>query len=651
MTADARNAALLSQRELEEPYRAIVESQAEMVCRFRPDGTILFVNSAYAHALGSTAEALAGRNFWDFVAEQDRPAVRDMLARLAPQAPEVRIENRFDTADGVRWTLWTNRAVRFDDEGRLLEAQSTGIDISDRKRAEEALRASEERYRQLMGLLPAAVYTCEAPSGIITYYNEHAVRLWGRTPKTGDTDERFCGSHRLWRPDGTPLPHSDTPMAIAMAGGREFRNEEVVIERPDGSRITVLVNIDPLRDERGRVVGAINVFHDTTALKQAEAALREADRRKDEFLATLSHELRNPLAPLRNALNLLRLSGAAEGALASTHEMMERQVNQLVRMVDDLLEISRLSLGTFELRKERVALDAVVRSALETSDPLIREAGHELVVSLPAGPLWLEGDPVRLSQILANLLNNAAKYTAPGGRIVVSAQRTGSEAEVAVEDNGHGIAPEELPRLFQMFTRSEHSRRSSQGGLGIGLALTRRLAKMHGGSVNAHSDGAGKGAKFTVRLPLAAHARRQPEPAPARAPGAVPRRRILVVDDNRDAGDSLGMILRHLGADVRVARDGEEALQAFAAYDPAVVLLDIGMPGMDGYEVARRMRALHPGRHSALVALTGWGQEEDRRRAREAGFDHHLVKPAQLESLQALLASLDENPAQRGTPH
>jgi signal transduction histidine kinase/CheY-like chemotaxis protein len=437
-----------------------------------------------------------------------------------------------------------------------------------------------------------------------------------------------------------------------MAQGREFRNEEVQIERPDGSRITVLVNIDPLRDEHGRVTGAINVFHDTTALKQAEAALREADRRKDEFLATLSHELRNPLAPLRNALNLLRLSGAAGGPLASTHQMMERQVDHLVRMVDDLLEISRISLGTFELRKERVALDAVVRTAIETSDPLIRGAGHELVVSLPAEPVWLEGDPVRLSQILANLLNNAAKYTDPGGRIVVRAQRTGTEVEIAVEDNGQGIAPDELPRVFGMFTRSEQSRWSSQGGLGIGLALARRLAQMHGGAVEAHSGGPGKGAVFTVRLAPAAAPTALPSGdglGPAR--GTAPRRRILVVDDNRDAGDSLGMILRHLGADVHVARDGDEALAAFAAYEPAVVLLDIGMPGMDGYEVARRMRALHPARRSALVALTGWGQEEDRRRAREAGFDHHLVKPAQLAALQALLASLEDDPAQARAPH
>jgi PAS domain S-box-containing protein len=635
---------------VEARYRAIVETSPECVKLVAPDGTLLQMNAAGLALVGARTQSEAiGTNVYDFIAPEHREAFRAFNERVCAGERGV-LEFDIVGLRGERRSMESHAAPLRMADGRCVQLALTR-DMTQRKRAEQALRASEERYRRLIGLLPAAVYTCGA-NGVITFYNEQAAALWGRAPRTGDTDERFCGSYRLWRPDGTPLPHARTPMAVAIAEGREFRNEDVVIERPDGSRISVLVNIDPLRDEHGRVTGAINVFHDTTALKQAEAALREADRHKDEFLATLSHELRNPLAPLRNALNLLRLSGAADGAHAATHQMMERQVNQLVRMVDDLLEISRVSLGTFELRKERIALDTVVRNALETSNPLMREAGHELVVSLPAEPLWLEGDPVRLSQILANLLNNAARYSDPGGRIAVRAEHAGGEARIAVQDNGHGIAPEDLPRLFAMFMRSERSRQSSQGGLGIGLALTRRLAEMHGGAVEARSDGVDRGSEFTVRLPLAAPPPGQEagerRPAPVR--GAGLRRRILVVDDNRDAGDSLGMILRHLGADVRVARDGDEALEAFAAYAPAVVLLDIGMPGMDGYEVARRMRALNPGRPSALVALTGWGQEEDRRRAREAGFDHHLVKPAELHDIQALLASL-EDPGQDSARH
>jgi len=366
--------------------------------------------------------------------------------------------------------------------------------------------------------------------------------------------------------------------------------------------------------------------------------LSEADRRKDEFLATLSHELRNPLAPLRNSVQLLRMQEAADPAAAPIHQMMDRQVDHLVRLVDDLLEVSRISRGTFELRRERVALATVVRNAVDTSNPLIHAAGHQLTVSMPREALWLDGDPVRLAQILANLLNNAATYTEHGGRISVQAWHEDGHALIAVRDNGAGIAAEALPRLFQMFHRGSASSRRNPSGLGIGLSLARGLAEMHGGTVTVKSEGPGKGSEFTVRLPLAAS---QPAPTADRGPEDVlPPRRILVVDDNRDAADSLGLLLEVLGAEVRVARDGPEALEAYSAYDPAVVLLDIGMPGMDGYEVARRIRAQSPGPRPTIVALTGWGQENDRREAREAGFDHHLVKPAEIGALKELLRSI-----------
>jgi CheY-like chemotaxis protein/two-component sensor histidine kinase len=302
--------------------------------------------------------------------------------------------------------------------------------------------------------------------------------------------------------------------------------------------------------------------------------------------------------------------------------------------------VSRISRGTFSLRNERVELGVVVRNAIETSDPLIRAGRHELVTELPSGPLWLEGDPVRLAQVLANLLNNSAKYTPDGGRITLRARREGAQAVISVRDTGIGIEPVVLPRMFEMFSRGDRDSGHGQGGLGIGLALSRRLAEMHGGTLDAHSDGPGKGSEFTVRLPLA-HTALQPAPAQADAAGPLGKTRVLVVDDNHDAGDSLGTILELLGADVRVVRDGPSALEAFASYAPSVVLLDIGMPGMNGYEVARAIRERFPERKSTLVALTGWGQDDDRRRAREAGFDHHLVKPAELDALQKLLASLE----------
>ena len=374
-------------------------------------------------------------------------------------------------------------------------------------------------------------------------------------------------------------------------------------------------------------------------LRNAFDSLQEADRRKDEFLATLSHELRNPLAPLRNALHLLRLGGNGR-ASAEIHEMMERQVNHMIRLVDDLLEMSRISRGTFELRRERIEVSAVVRHALETSGPLLQEAGHRLMVSLPDEALWVDGDSVRLSQILANLLNNAARYTPAGGEVHVRARREEGCALISVRDNGIGIGPDTLGRIFEMFNRGNQAGRSSEGGLGIGLALARKLAQMHGGTVTAHSDGPALGSEFVVRIPLAA-ATREAIAADSSRASAKPVRRILVVDDNRDAGESLAMILRFLGSDVRVAHDGPASLEILESFEPDVILLDIGMPGMDGYEVARRIRRDFPGRGATLVALSGWGQEEDKQRSRDSGFDHHLVKPVEIAVLESLLTSLE----------
>jgi len=371
---------------------------------------------------------------------------------------------------------------------------------------------------------------------------------------------------------------------------------------------------------------------------QLIAELRESDRRKDEFIATLSHELRNPLAPLRNALHALHLQGSPDQSPSRLREMIERQVDHLVRLVDDLLEVSRINRGTFELRRERVELASVIQSAIETTEPLYAAGAREFDVKLADGPLVLDGDPVRLTQIFGNLLNNAAKYTNSGGHVWLTARRDGDSVLVTVRDDGIGIAPETLPGLFEMFFRGSDG--ASRGGLGIGLTLARKLAEMHGGTITASSDGLGKGSEFTVRLPLApvitaASSARIPTPLP------LARRRVLVTDDNVDAAEALGELLQILGAEVRICHDGPSALAAYLAYAPDLVLLDIGMPDMDGYEVARRLRAL-PGPHRAkLVALTGWGQAEDSRRAREAGFDQHIVKPADMDVLKALLAAAE----------
>jgi PAS domain S-box-containing protein len=383
--------------------------------------------------------------------------------------------------------------------------------------------------------------------------------------------------------------------------------------------------------------GVVCYFRDISRSVLARQALREADSRKDEFLATLSHELRNPLAPLRSSLEIVKRLASVPPNASAALEIMDRQMSHLVRLVDDLLEVSRITRGQVELRREHVRLDAAIHSAIETSEPLIRAGNHRLIVSLSDEPLLLDADPVRLAQIFGNLLNNAAKYSEKGGQIEIAARRDGADALVTISDSGDGIAPEQLPKLFDIFTRGERSARRNQSGLGIGLALVRRLTEMHGGRVEALSEGIGKGSSFSVRLPLHASQVAAPK-ARGREHSSIDSLRVLVVDDNKDAAESLAMLLRTAGAEVHVAHNGPAALEHFASREPHVVLLDIGMPDMDGCEVARRLRELAPAERVALVALTGWGQDEDRRRVREAGFDHHLVKPVDLASLQALLA-------------
>jgi signal transduction histidine kinase len=368
----------------------------------------------------------------------------------------------------------------------------------------------------------------------------------------------------------------------------------------------------------------------------------EAAQRKDEFLATLAHELRNPLAPIRNSVNLLRLSGAAAQPAGQMWEMMDRQVEHMVRLVDDLMDVSRLTRGRIELRREAVSLADVIAAAVETSRPLIEAARHRLDVSLPPEPLVVEADPMRLAQVFSNLLNNAVKYTDAGGRIRISAARDDGAAVVTVSDTGIGMSPDALSRVFDMFVQADARDSRAQTGLGIGLTLVRRLVELHGGSVVARSEGPGRGSQFAVRLPLTRKETLPAHPAAsaARKIGGLPR--VMVVDDNADAADSLAALLQLLGADVRITHDGQTALEALGAFNPAAVFLDLGMPGMDGYETARRMRARPETRKTKIIALTGWGQERDRRQTEAAGFDHHLVKPADLSALRALLASLTE---------
>lgn len=376
-------------------------------------------------------------------------------------------------------------------------------------------------------------------------------------------------------------------------------------------------------------------------LEAQAAALKDADRRKDEFLATLAHELRNPLAPLRHGLDILRRNPNAEDA-AGIRDMMDRQMVHLVRLIDDLLDVSRISQGKIELRKDRIKIEDVVHSAIESSRPLIEAAGHTLTLDIPSAPLWLDADHTRLSQVIANLLNNAAKYTPSGGLIAVSVRSAGSEVVVEVADNGVGIPPDMRGEVFQLFAQVGDHLDRSQGGLGIGLALAKQLVSLHGGTVDADSAGPGKGSVFSVRLPLQS----MPEPVKnshqdsSHSATAKPLK-VLVVDDNAELAFMLGMMLEEIGHEFELAHDGPKALHVAQYYRPDVILLDIGLPGMDGYEVCRAFRKDALFRDTPIIAQTGWGQGRDKALALEAGFNHHLTKPVPLEDLAKLLATIN----------
>jgi len=609
-----------------------------------PAGRYLEVNEAWLAQTGFTREEAIGRTSAELNTYVD-PSVRTKLFQLLAEQGFVRgMEAEMRMKNGkIRRFLLTSQKVVIDGQTRLL----SGIqDITEPNRIEAELRQSEEQLRLITHALPIYILHCDTEFRYKFVNKAYAARL-------GLEPEAVLGK-RIRDILGEDVWHTVEDKLRRVLEGQLVQYEARIPYPGMGTRFMRSVNV-PERDKDGTVRGLIGVLIDISEQKQLEeeraqllqqsleqaAQLRAADRAKDEFLATLSHELRNPLAPLRNSLTLLRMAGNSDATIAPVHQMMERQVNHLVRLVDDLLEMSRISRGTFALRKERVDVATIIRNAVETSEPLIQAAKHELSVALPDEPLWLDGDPVRLAQILANLLNNAAKYTDDGGKISIRALRQAAVAVISVRDNGTGISLDALPQMFEMFSRGDRASGQGPGGLGIGLSLARRLAEMHGGTLDACSEGPGKGSEFTLRLPLAGN-QAPASLAERHIATPIPQKRILIVDDNRDAADSLGMVLQFLGVDVRTARDGPEALDLLQTYDPAVILLDIGMPGMDGYDVARAIRVRFPACRASIVAITGWGQDDDRRRARDAGFDHYLIKPVDIGALQVLLRSLDE---------
>jgi PAS domain S-box-containing protein len=616
-------------------YRRIVE-QAKEYALFvlDPQGRIMTWNLGAQRLKGYAQEDIIGRHFSVFYPPE-------ALASGWP-AHELKVaarEGRFEDEgwrirkDGSRF--WANVVITAlrDDSGRLLGFSKLTRDLSERRRQEEALQQSEERFRLLVeGVVDYAIFMLD-PDGIITSWNAGAQRI------KGYAREEVVGSHfsRFYTDEDVD---AGKPWEELAAARREGRAQDVGWRvKKDGSTFWARVVITALHDEQGRLRGFAKVTQDLTQSRYIQD-LEKAARNVHEFIAVLAHELRNPLAPIRSAVQVLGNGPRLSPAQEAMRQTIDRQSSQLSRIVEDMVDIARINQGKLSMVCAPVNLAALVQRALESAAPLIEAGRHRVTLDLPAEDLVVDGDADRLTQLLTNLLRNAARFTQDGGSIEVRARCEGGAALVAVRDTGRGIPADLQERIFDMFVQGRQPLERVEGGLGVGLALARRIAELHAGALTVRSEGEGKGSEFTLRLPLVEKTRSDPAQAARAAGEPVPQaRRVLVVDDNVDAARTLAELLGTLGHETRVVHDGPSALAMAAAFRPDVVLLDIGMPGMDGYEVARRLSALQEGRRPRIVAVTGWGQESDRRQASEAGFDMHLVKPVDLD---ALLRALDQ---------
>ena len=597
-------------------------------------GRYVYANDAAVKALRTPREELYGKTDEEILPSDTAAQFKDNDQRALACGTGVQVIETLEREDGVLHHSLVSKFPILGADGQPLLVGGMAIDVTDRMRAEQEQRRAQEQLHLVTDSMPAAVTRC---SRDLTY-------LWVSKPYAdwlGRSPDDIVG-RPIAEVIGQEAFDALRPYFERVLSGAKVSYDEEVNYRGLGRRWVNAV-YTPTCDSRGEVDGWVAVVVDIDSRKRAEQALKEADRRKDEFLAMLAHELRNPLAPVRNALEIMKMPGVDPQIVRRAREMMERQVHHLVRLVDDLLDVSRIMRNRIELRKERLDLAAVFTRGVETAQPLIDAQHHQLSVSLPTLPLLVEGDLVRLAQVVGNLLLNAAKYTDKAGSISLTGERIGGEAVIRVRDTGIGIDPSLLPRIFDLFTQADRSLARSQGGLGIGLTVVKRLVEMHGGTVSATSAGADQGSEFVVRLPAL-----PPEPVPPAAdsdgaevrPAGSPQR-VLVVDDNVDAADSAAILLRMLGHEVETAQDGHSALAAVRTFQPQVVLLDIGLPGMSGYDVAKALRAQPENEALVLVAVTGYGQDEDHRLSAEAGFERHLVKPVALAALAELLASLE----------
>ena len=612
----------------DKPYQLLVERMRQAAATLTLDGAVLYCNETFARLVRVPLDRLRGRHMHELIDASSRPLFDVLLRDGLAASVEAEIVLRRDDGSWIPVVLGVNALHEGVGDVCLLVA-----DLTEQKRRER-LVADSAMARSVLEQVAEAVVVCDA-AGTVVRASRTAHELCGTNPILRPFDEVFALSSEGERIDIGAVWHGET-----------LHGREVGFRRPGGARAELLLNAGPLVAAGGEMLGAVITLTDITALRETQdelhrrtAALQEADVRKDGFLAMLAHELRNPLAPIRASLEIMTLRGLDDPMVRKCRDVIERQTHQLTRLVDDLLEVSRIRTGKIQLRTERVCLAVAVARGIETSRPVIDAKRHRLAVSVPDAPIWVQADLTRIAQVVGNLVNNAAKYTEEGGEISVRVELEGELAVIRVRDSGIGIPREMLATVFDLFTQVSGAIDRSQGGLGIGLALVKQLIVMHGGEVEARSDGPGQGSEFIVRLPQwIDDLPRARIVVVADAPTTVGKqRRVLVVDDNKDAVDILADLLALLGHDVRTACDGPSAITAAVEFLPEIVLCDIGLPLMDGYEVVAELRARPAFALTRFIALTGYGRDEDRQMSHAAGFHAHLVKPFDLAKLVVLL--------------
>jgi len=598
-----------------------------------PAGRVTFLNSVAEKLTGWRLEEAKDQSFeevFNIVNARTGYVVENPVTKVVKSGGIVGLANHtvLIRRDGNR--------IPIDDSGapiRMPSGQLIGIvvifrDVTERQRA-------EENRAWLASIIESSddAIVSKTLNGIVTSWNAAAVRLFG-----------YESAEIIGKPITTIIPaelHGEEREILArLRRGERVDHFETVRITKGGHRLDVSLTVSPIRDEDGEVVGASKIGRDITERKRVERMLRDADRRKDEFLATLAHELRNPLAPIRTSAELLRRAEGLTPGLRSISTILDRQVRQMTHLVDDLLDVSRITSGRVNLHREPLELSQLLGAVVESHRPFFEGARHEVTFLDPGDPIFVDADRVRLTQVFSNILHNAIKYTAPGGRIHIGLRREGSEAAVSIRDSGIGIPKEMLSYIFELFAQLDRSYERTDGGLGIGLTLARRLAELHGGRIAARSEGLDRGSEFLVWLPTAESPATRSEQSPEERSKQSIRRRVLIADDNRDAAVSLSMLLQAVGHETRLAHDGLEAVEQAESFRPEVVLLDISMPKLDGYEAARRIASRPWARSTLIIAVTGWGQEADKQRSVAAGFHRHMVKPVDPEALLRILDTM-----------